>query len=350
MHAAKVLNAIKNKDKTAEFRGIGGDASAVQGLQLLYHQKEIAFMGFIEVFKHLRTILRVMQHVKSDIKAYKPDSILLVDYPGFNLKIAKYAKSLSIPVHYYIAPKVWAWKEKRIKKINKFVNKLYSILPFEESYFSKAGIDCKYVGNPSKIAVNAFIPQTDFKEVKQINKPLIALLPGSRNQEISKNLSIMLELRKAYPDYCFAIAQAPGFTDDYYKQFGSDLILTKDMYNLLHYSKAAVVTSGTATLETALHKVPQVVCYKTSATTYRLAKWFIKINFISLVNIIVNREVIKELIQEDFNYSDLKLELDKILTNSGQKRLELDYAELDRLLGNTDPALLVAESIVSYKA
>lgn len=333
-HAAMVLKELKHLDSNGIYRGIGGDECVDAGLDLLIHQKELSFMGIWEVIRNISTISKALKEVKSDILHFRPDVILLVDYPGFNLKIAEFAKRHGILVHYYIAPKVWAWKESRIKKLKAYVDQLYCILPFEESYFRSKDVNCVYVGNPS------------LEKIKQFNKnehhvkDQIALLPGSRAQEIKKNMRIMLQLKTLFPEYVFKIAQAPNFSKEYYRQWDQSIEVTPDMYTLLSESKAAVVTSGTATLETAFLQVPQVVCYKTSAFTFLMAKLLVKIKWISLVNIIMNKEVVKELIQSDFNQKELQKELQRLL-NSDVEILR-DYSLLLDKMGDKRPSVEVA--------
>jgi lipid-A-disaccharide synthase len=347
-HAADIIRACHSIRSGLTFIGMGGDESQKAGMNLLLHQKKMAFMGFWEVIKNLRTIRKKMDFIKKEILKSRPNAILLIDYAGFNLRIAKFAKSLQIPVHFYIAPKTWAWKESRVKLIQKYVDCLYCILPFETDYFQKFGIKANYVGNPSKEQILRFQVNDDFLSIHKIDKPIVALLPGSRAQEIKTSLPIMLQVAKNFPNYQFVIAQAPGYEASFYHKIEKNITLVKeDMHNLLHHSKAAIVTSGTATLETALHNIPQVVCYKTSILTYQIAKILVKLNYISLVNLIVNKEVIKEFIQEDFNEKNITKELTSLLGDSKYLReISGNYFHLNQLLGDSKPSQNVARTLL----
>lgn len=339
-HAAAVIKELKRQDPKTIVRGMGGDESIKAGMQLYKHQKDLAFMGFLEVVKNLRTISINLKLIKKDVLSFNPDMVLLIDYPGFNLRIAKFCKQNGIKVNYYIAPKVWAWKESRVKKLQAYVSQLFSILPFEEEYFQKHGVPAKYVGNPSRSRVDQYVHQSE-----ESNDNIIALIPGSRKQEIRTSLPIMLNLRSEFPSYTFVVSQAPGFDDLFYKTFDTDIKLEPDMYSLLRKSKVALVTSGTATLETALFNIPQIVCYKTSSITYWIAKSLVKLKYISLVNLILDKAVVKELIQEEFNHRELTKEIDELLNNE-QRRTQLykDYKDLRDSLGMLEPA----EEVVSH--
>ena len=337
-HASELIKALKTNEDD-QFRGIGGSSSLNAGLEIVIKQEELAFMGFIEVLKNLSTIRKAISSIKADLRNWQPDALVLVDYPGFNLRIAKYAHSLGIPVHYYIAPKVWAWNEKRIKKIKAYVDQLYCILPFEESYFKNAGINAKYVGNPSWQKVRTF------NRSGSEDKDIIALLPGSRKQEIKMVLPVMLDVMKKL-NRKYAIAKAPGLDRDLYASIAPDLELEEDMYQLLSRSKAALVTSGTATLETALLNVPQLVCYKTSTITYQLAKRFIKLPYISLVNIILNKHAVVELIQDELNERTILSELEPLISETEERnKLLEDYNQLKELIGDSNPAEETAKLI-----
>ena len=344
-HASRVISELKKLDESAQFKGMGGDQSAAAGQELLIHQKEMAIMGFVEIISSLRKIARNLKKVKKDISAWKPDVVLLVDYPGFNFKIAKFAHLAGIPVHYYISPKVWAWKEGRIKRIRKYVDELYTILPFETEYFAKHNIKVTYVGNPSKETVDEYLADNNLAQ----NKPTknIALLPGSRKQEINTSLPIMLEAMREFPDYTLSIAQAPGFDNAFYHNFDPDLKLVKDdMYALLAGSDAALVTSGTATLETALMNIPQVVCYRMNPISYRIGKIVVKLKYISLVNLILDKPCIVELIQGDFNAQRVRLELDRLLHSADTiAQQQSDYKELHNAIGSSHPSVTVARCI-----
>ena len=342
-HASRVISELKKLDSDAHFRGMGGDQSEAAGQELLIHQKEMAIMGLVEILSSLRKIARNLKKVKQDIAEWHPDLVLLVDYPGFNFKIAKYAHGLKIPVHYYISPKVWAWKENRIKRIKSYVDELYTILPFETEYFAKRNIKAKYVGNPSKETVDEYLATNDL----HTGSKKIALLPGSRKQEISTSLPIMLDAMKQFPDYELLVAQAPGFDNAYYHAFDQNLTLIKnDMYSLLAQSDAALVTSGTATLETALMHVPQVVCYRMNELSYRIGKMIVKLDYISLVNLILDKPCVTELIQGDFTAERIKQELNAILYDEGTKaRIKTQYADLHAQIGLSHPSVEVANYV-----
>jgi len=342
-HASRVMVELKKLDKQALFRGMGGDMSRAAGQELVLHQKEMAVMGFAEVLGSIFKILKNLRRIKKDISTFNPDILILVDYPGFNFKIAKYASKRNIPVHYYISPKVWAWKEGRVKLIRKYVRELYCILPFETDYFAKKGIKATYVGNPSKETVDAFLTTNTL--TNGTNK--IALLPGSRKQEISTSLPIMLEAMQQFPKYEAIVAQAPGFDEAYYHAFDPTLkLIPNNMYVLLAQCDAAIVTSGTATLETALMNVPQVVCYKTTKVSYAIAKFVIKLNYISLVNLILEAPCVKELIQDDFEAEKLGYELNLLLKSKDKiAQMESYYEELHALIGESHPSVNVANQV-----
>ena len=342
-HASNVIRELSLLDAKAKFRGMGGDLSQQVGQKLTIHQKEMAIMGFIEILSSLFRIFKNLRIIKNDILKWKPDAVLLVDYPGFNLRIAKFCKTIKIPVHYYIPPKVWAWRESRVKKIKAHIDFLYTILPFETPYFNNRNISHTYVGNPSKESVDQYLKT----HTAQADKKFIALLPGSRKQEISTSLPIMLEAVKGL-DIPVLVAQAPGFEADFYHLFGQDFTLLKgDMYTLLSKSKIALVTSGTATLETALMGVPQIVCYRTTRLSYWIGKSVIQVNYISLVNLILNKPSITELIQHDFNAKNLSAEITTLLNNPNNvEKMKQDYATLHLEMGSSFPAKKVAKLIV----
>ena len=333
--------------------------SAVGGTRVK-HYRELAYMGFIPVIMHLRTILKNMSSCKRDIVEWAPDALILVDYPGFNLSVAEYIhKNTKIPVYYYISPKIWAWKEYRIKNIKRDVDELFSILPFEIDFFEKKhGYKINYVGNPCVDAVDRFQknnPQNHVEFLSQNNlpdKPIVALLSGSRKQEIVANLPMMLEAMKAYPDYHPVIAGAPGIDKDFYAPYleNGASILYGQTYNILSHAHAALVTSGTATLETALFNVPQVVCYATPmAKLYSwLKKHFLKVRFVSLVNLVADREVVRELVAADMNVANVKNELAAILPADGKKRAAMlnEYSRMMNILGAPGASQRAAEKIV----
>ncbi len=353
LHASNLMKSLVEKDPNAVFRFFGGDLMQNVGGTLVKHYRELAFMGFLEVLKNIRSIFKNIDFCKKDILAYKPDMIILVDYPGFNLRIAEFAKTNGIKVHYYISPKIWAWKENRIHKIKKYVDCMHVIFPFEVDYFKdKHNYKVNYVGNPllDEIAQRAPIDEIEFRKEHYLgNKPIIALLPGSRTQEITKILSVMLTVVDSFKDYQFVIAGAPSKNKSFYDQFIGNAnikFINNKTYDLLSISKAGLITSGTATLETALFKVPQVVCYKTSGLTYFIAKLFVKIKFISLVNLVMDREVVKELIQNDFNKEVLEKELTSILIGEGRNKMLKNYEELHDKLGGEGASKVLANSIL----
>lgn len=342
LHASNLMRALQHEDPQAEFRFFGGDLMKAVGGTCVKHYRELAYMGFIPVLLHLRTIFRNMDFCKKDVEAWQPDVLILVDYPGFNLKIAEYIKRhTQIPVYYYISPKIWAWKEYRIKNIKRDVDELFSILPFEVDFFKKHQYPIHYVGNPCVDAVDDFRGkgQETFSEFVTANglegKPIIALLAGSRRQEIKDNLTRMIEAARSFPQYQFVVAGAPGIEPDFYKRYigGSTKIVFGQTYRLLQQAEAALVTSGTATLETALFRVPQVVCYYISAgkLVSFLRRHILKVKYISLVNLIADREVVTELVADGMTVSNIKKELAKIISGGNGRSHML--SEYDRLIG-----------------
>lgn len=342
LHASNLMRALQHEDPQAEFRFFGGDLMKAVGGTCVKHYRELAYMGFIPVLLHLRTIFRNMDFCKKDVEAWQPDVLILVDYPGFNLKIAEYIKRhTQIPVYYYISPKIWAWKEYRIKNIKRDVDELFSILPFEVDFFKKHQYPIHYVGNPCVDAVDDFRRkgQETFSEFVTANglegKPIIALLAGSRRQEIKDNLTRMIEAARSFPQYQFVVAGAPAIEPDFYKRYigGSTKIVFGQTYRLLQQAEAALVTSGTATLETALFRVPQVVCYYISAgkLVSFLRRHILKVKYISLVNLIADREVVTELVADGMTVSNIKKELAKIISGGNGRSHML--SEYDRLIG-----------------
>lgn len=343
LHASNLMKAIKAADNAAEFRFFGGDLMSAVGGERVRHYRDTAFMGFVPVLLHLRSIFSNMSFCKKDIVAWNPDVLILVDYPGFNLSIAEYIhKNTDIPVYYYISPKIWAWKEHRIKNIKRDVDELFSILPFEIEFFEKKhDYKINYVGNPCVDAVDAFLrgkpeERTSFLRRNAIpDKPVVALLAGSRKQEITANLPVMLQAMKDFPGYQPVIAGAPGIDKDFYKPYLEDgaCIVFGETYNILNNAHAALVTSGTATLETGIFRVPQVVCYATPMA--RLYSWlkkrFLKVRFVSLVNLVAGKEVVRELVAADMRLENVKAELAKILPVDGEERKTM-LKEYDRML------------------
>lgn len=343
LHASNLMKAIKAADNAAEFRFFGGDLMSAVGGERVRHYRDTAFMGFVPVLLHLRSIFSNMSFCKKDIVAWNPDALILVDYPGFNLSIAEYIhKNTDIPVYYYISPKIWAWKEHRIKNIKRDVDELFSILPFEIEFFEKKhDYKINYVGNPCVDAVDAFLrgnpeERASFLRRNAIpDKPVVALLAGSRKQEITANLPVMLQAMKDFPGYQPVIAGAPGIDRDFYKPCLEDgaCIVFGETYNILNNAHAALVTSGTATLETGIFRVPQVVCYATPMA--RLYSWlkkrFLKVRFVSLVNLVAGKEVVRELVAADMRLENVKAELAKILPLDSEERKTM-LNEYDRML------------------
>ena len=353
LHASNLMKELKKKDPKAEFRFWGGDLMQAQGGTLVKHYRELAFMGFAEVLMNLRTILGNISVAKKDIEAYKPDAVILVDYPGFNLRIAEFVKNLGIKVYYYISPQIWAWKTGRVHKIKKVVDKMFVILPFEEEFYQRYDYKVDFVGNPLLDSLN-HLPEIDeakFRKDNNLNeRPIIAILPGSRTQEIKVKLPLMLSVEKDFPDYQFVVAGAPSQPIENYKKIaGNELkIIENKTYDLLRVSHSALVTSGTATLETALLKVPEVVCYKGNAISYEIGKRIIKnIRFISLVNLIMDKEVVKELIQYELTYENIKHELNLILNTPKRDQILKDYNELYDKLGGIGASERTANMIVN---
>ncbi len=355
LHASNLMRALLAKKPSIDFRYWGGDKmSEVQG-KPVKHISELAFMGFIEVVANLRTILNNIKFCKNDIQEYQPDALILVDYPGFNLRIAKWAKEKNIPVIYYISPQVWAWKQNRVYKIKKVVDQMLVILPFEKAFYERFGFDVIYVGHPLLDAIEQFIARTDKIDLYQKHnldkRPIIALLPGSRKQEIKTKLPIMLKSIANFEDYQFVIAGAPALSPSFYEPFlkySEDIHLFHgETYDLLSIATAALVTSGTATLETALFGVPEVVCYKGSSISYQIAKRLIKVEYISLVNLILEKEAVKELIQKECNPKQIEKELNLILPDGGKhKDLKRDYDDLLKILGAGGASKKAAEEVL----
>ncbi|HJD91097.1 lipid-A-disaccharide synthase [Bacteroides coprosuis] len=346
LHASHLMSELKKQDPSAEFRFFGGDLMKAVGGNLVRHYKDLAFMGFIPVLLNLRTIFANMRFCKEDVVSWNPDVLILVDYPGFNLNIAKYIKkNTSISIYYYISPKIWAWKEYRIKNIRRDIDEMFSILPFEVDFYKKHNYPIHYVGNPTVDEIVAF--KSSYKETigeftSRTNlgtKPIIALLAGSRKQEIKDNLPMMIESASAYKDYQLVLAGAPGVDKSYYDEFikGTNVqLIFGETYPLLSHSHTALVTSGTATLETALFKVPQVVCYYTPVGKIIafLRKKVLKVKYISLVNLIVNRLIIQELVADTMTKKHLDKELNKLISDDKYRKTMLDnYKEMQVILG-----------------
>lgn len=351
LHASNLVKEMKALDADANLRGWGGDLMQDAGVDIVKHYRDLAFMGFTEVIMNLPTIIRNLSFCKKDILAFEPDVLVLIDYPGFNMRIAKWAHENKMKVIWYISPQIWAWKEKRVHAIKKYVHRMIVILPFEEAFYKKHEYKVDYVGHPLANVINEFIAA--HKDVKKEN--IIALLPGSRKQEINVKLPIMLQAVSHFPDYKFIVAKAPGLPDSFYQQLLSAYpnagSVSGETYLLLLRSKAALVTSGTATLETALFGVPQVICYKGGKISYEIAKRLIKIKFIGLVNLIMNKEVVKELIQDELTVGNLEHELKLLLGETDKLRqIKKDYSELQSLLNAGGNASAQTAAIITNAA
>ncbi len=342
LHGSNLVKELHKLDGQADTRCWGGEKMEAAGATLVKHYRDLAFMGFTEVIKNLPTILRNLKDCKKDITAFSPDALILIDYPGFNLRIAKWAREQGLKVIYYISPQVWAWKENRVKAIKRDVDKMLVILPFEKAFYKKWNVEVEYVGHPLVEVIERFKSEhaSGRQEPGAINNdtPIIALLPGSRKQEISVKLPIMLEVAGAFPQYRFMVAKAPGlpvtFYDNLMKPYSNVEAVENKTYHILNKASAALVTSGTATLETALFEVPEVICYKGSNISYQIAKRLIRIKFIGLVNLIMDKEVVKELIQNDLTPQKIAAELTLLLENrEKQQQLKADYRALRELLG-----------------
>ena len=350
LHVSNLIQAMKATDPSIQFRGMGGFYSKEAGLDLAVDYSEVALMGFIEVVLGFRQVIKYLSLIKKDLFNYKPDVLVLVDYGGFNMKIAEFAKANHIPVHYYIPPKVWAWNQKRALKLKAFTDKVYSILPFEPDFFKKYDMEVKYVGNPLLDEIKKFKAHDFFFQKNELSyAPIIALLPGSRTQEVLAMLNKMIALVPKFPNAQFVIAGVDGLNPSLYKpakEAGIKLVFNQT-YNLLSHATAAVVSSGTATLETALFRVPQIVVYRTSPISYHIAKRLIRIPYISLVNLIADQTVVKELIQDDFSIENLEKELLLILGNPIYKGQMLQGYDLIReRLGDQEASKTVASSIL----
>ena len=353
LHGANLMKALKEQDRDAEFRFFGGDLMQAQGGTMVKHYADMAFMGFLEVALNLNQIFKNLKTCREDIKLWQPDALVLIDFPGFNLRIAEFAKKNGIMVCYYISPKVWAWNQKRVLKIKRIVDHLFCILPFEVDFYKKWNMKVDYVGNPLLDAVAAFKPDGNFRnENGFVSKKVIALLPGSRRQEISRILPDMLAVTAKYPEYQFVIAGAPSFNKEYYDQFigkKNIRVIFNAAYDILTIADAAIVTSGTAALETALFHVPQAVVYKGSRISVGIARMVVTIRFISLVNLIMDKLVVKELIQNDCTPQTIGSELDNILNDKAYRQQILGYySQLDEKMGKPGASAHTAELILKY--
>lgn len=362
LHGSNLLKELISQNNSIEgnapieFRFWGGDLMAeAVGKPPVKHIRELAFMGFLEVVKNIGTIFKNISACKKDIAEFQPDALLLIDYPGFNIRIAEWSKNKGIKTHYYISPKIWAWKQSRVHKIKRIIDHMYVILPFEKDFYNRFDYPVEYVGNPLIDAIQQYneiklAPETFIQQNNLNPLPIIAILPGSRKQEVRLKLPVMLEAVKDFKDYQIVIAGAPSLDPSFYSEFvhsDSVKIVHGKTYDLLSASEVAIVTSGTATLETAILNIPEVVCYKTSGISYSIAKRLIKIKFISLVNLIMDKEVVKELIQHECNPVKIKQELSLILKGGKNREIMLnDYSDMREILGGGGASQKVAHSLL----
>lgn len=354
LHGGNLIRQLKEREPKANFRGFGGDFMREAGMQIVVHYRELAFMGLAEVLVNLRTISKKIDQCKKDIISYKPDVVVLIDYAGFNMRIAQFARQRGIKVFWYISPKVWAWNQNRALKLKANVDRMFAILPFEKDFFKKFGWDVDYVGNPVLDAIKSHRATPDFKTglVRNPDDAIVALLPGSRRQELKKIIPVMTGIALKLPELQFVVAAVSNLSRDLYqdmRQLSNVKLVDDASYDLLSVADAAVVTSGTATLETALFKVPQVVVYKTSRLTYAIGKLLIKVPFISLVNLIAGRQVVKELIQQQASVGDVTEELTRVLKDSEYRRRMLnDYDEIIRILDTGSASANTARLMLEY--
>ncbi len=355
LQGAALVKALRKADPSAQIRSWGGDLMAAEGVEVVKHYRELAFMGFVEVVKNLPTILRNFRSAKSDIKQFAPDCLILIDYPGFNLRMAKWAKKQGLRVFYYISPQLWAWHTSRVKIVRDCVERMFVIFPFEEAFYQKHGVEVSFIGHPLAEVIERHVSPTNFYEKNKLplGKPIIALLPGSRRQEVTRMLGTMLEVSALFPDYQFVVAKAPSlelaFYEPFLAAFPSVKMVENQTYDLLQNAHAALVTSGTATLETALFRVPQVVCYKAGGVSYRLARWLVNpdLKFISIMNLIAGRQVVEELIQADFTKEKTAASLRKILDGQGRAEVLAGYENVRQLLGPTNCAETAAGFMIN---
>lgn len=353
LHGSNLMKGILQNDPDAEFRIFGGDGmAAIPNTTLVKHINEMSFMGFVEVVMNLNTINKNMKACKEDLQVYMPDVLILIDFPGFNLRIAKFAKSLGLKTAYYISPKVWAWNTKRVFEIKKYIDKLYTILPFETAFFQKYDYEVEYVGNPLKDAIATYSYDAHFRATHQLDeRPILAILPGSRKMELDKILPAMLEAARNFKEYQIIVAGASNLPSSYYDQFelSSYKIIFGKTYDILANAELAMVTSGTATLETALFKVPQVVCYRANSLSVFIARRLVDIKFISLVNLIMDDQVVTELIQEDCTPEKITSELNLLKLNTPERARMLEkYNALLERVGAPGASERAAKSMVSF--
>lgn len=357
LHGSNLIRGLREEDPEAECRFWGGDLMEAAGGHLVKHYRGLAFMGFAEVVMNLRTILGNIKFCKKDILEYRPDALILIDYPGFNLRIAKWARAQGLKVYYYISPQLWAWHSSRVHGIKASVDRMFVILPFEEAFYREYDYEVDFVGHPLMDVIDEKPARESFREENGLSgQPIIALLPGSRKQEIERMLGVMLEVTPAFPEYQFVIAGAPSQPEGFYREILDKAapgarqvkLVCNQAYTLLRQAEAALVTSGTATLETALIGVPQVVCYRGSRLSYLIARRLVNVEFIALANLIAGKEVVKELIQSEFNPENLEKELGKILTPENRRRIKEGYALIRERLGKPGASRRAAQLIVKY--
>lgn len=357
LHGSNLIKGLREADPQAQCRAWGGDLMEAAGGQIVKHYRDLAFMGFAEVLLNLRTILGNIKFCKQDVLAYQPDALILIDYPGFNLRIAKWAKAQGLKVYYYISPQLWAWHSSRVHGIKASVDRLFVILPFEEEFYRQYDYEVDFVGHPLMDVVDEKPEEESFREDNGLsNRPIIALLPGSRKQEIERMLEVMLEVAPAFPEYQFVIAGAPSQPEGFYRRIldkapphaGQARLVDNQTYALLRHAEAALVTSGTATLETALFGVPQVVCYRGGRLSYLIARRLVNVEFIALANLIAGKEVVKELIQDECTADNLKTELQKLLQPEHRQRIQEGYALIRERMGQPGASRKAARLIVGY--
>ncbi|MCO6489339.1 MAG: lipid-A-disaccharide synthase [Phaeodactylibacter sp.] len=357
LHGSNLIKGLREADPQAECRAWGGDLMEAAGAELAKHYRDLAFMGFAEVAMNLRTILGNIKFCRQDILRYQPDALILIDYPGFNLRIAKWAKAQGFRVYYYISPQLWAWHSSRVHGIKASVDRLFVILPFEEDFYRQYDYEVDFVGHPLMDVVDDIPEAENFRRDHHLdNRPIVALLPGSRKQEIERMLEVMLEITPGFPDYQFVIAGAPAQPQSFYQKILDKArpdttqvkLVNNQTYALLRHAGAALVTSGTATLETALFGVPQVVCYRGGRLSYLIARRLVQVDFIALANLIAEREVVRELIQDEYNAGNLKAELSRLFEPEHRQRIREGYALIRERLGRPGASRRAAELIVGY--
>ncbi len=353
LHGANLVKALFSQNADLTIKGWGGELMQEQGVEVLMHYKKLAFMGFAEVIANLRTILKNFEICKSQIKDFKPDAVVFIDYPGFNLRMAKFVKKLGIKTFYYISPQIWAWKQNRVYTIKKYVDEVYSIMPFEKDFYKKFDVDINFVGHPLIDAINNLSHSDELPEITS-DKPILAILPGSRKQEISKMLPVMLKSAKKFDSHQIVIAGAPSIEKEFYLKYLNNFIdyplIFGKTYSILYKAHTAMVTSGTATLETALFNIPQVVCYKGGAISIAIARMLIKVKYISLVNLIMDKEVVKELIQDEMNEKMLTSEIQKIISGEGRTQMLNQYKVLIEKLGGGGASEITASLMLKTLA